>query len=90
MAASKKPKPGSAESKKAFYTAQRVKAEKTGDKKTSDKINQKLYQTKFGPTIAHRLEGLGGTGMSPAAKGNKGMDAPAKKSKKSIGGHRGS
>lgn len=47
MAASKKLKPGSAESKKAFYHKQRLDADAKGDLKTSTKIYDKLNKAQY-------------------------------------------
>lgn len=49
--ATSKPKPGSAEAKKEFYTAQRLKADKDGDTAMQGKIYGKLNEAKYGKSL---------------------------------------
>ncbi len=94
-----KPKPGSAESKKAFYHEQRLKADRTGDSKTSTKIYDKLNAAQYGKSApgaakfrAARAEYNANEATRPKDKPAKNVadSAYAKKTTKNLGGHRGS
>jgi hypothetical protein len=83
-----KPKPGSAEAKKAFYHAQRLKADKTGDTKTSTKIYDKLNAAKYSKSAAGAKNFSDKKSEYEANELTRPKDKmPAKK--KNLGGHRG-
>ena len=95
---SSKPKPGSAESKKAFYHEQRLKADRTGDTKTSTKIYDKLNAAQYGKSAAGNAKFRAARAEYGANEATRPKDKPAKsvpdssyakKTTKNLGGHRG-
>ena len=85
-----KPKAGSAEAKKAFYTKQRTDAVKSGDTATTSKIYGKLMAAQSGKLYSSKTKAAA-TPEKDTMASQYDKIYPAKKAKKSsLGGHRGS
>ena len=79
-----KPAPGSAEAKKAFYHAQRLQADRTGDLKTSTKIYDKLNAAQYGKSAPGAARFRAAKSEYEANELTRPKDKPSK-----LGGHRG-
>jgi hypothetical protein len=79
----------SKESQKEFYTTQRLKAEKSGDTKTTTKINDKLNAAKYDKSselAAAKKSTTPSADADDKAAANKSMDAQDVASKAERGG----
>jgi hypothetical protein len=84
-----KPAKGSAEAKKAYYHEQRLKADRTGDTKTSTKIYDKLNAAQYGKSAPGAANFRAKKAEYDANEATRPKDKMPAKKKTGLGGHRG-